>query len=95
MRGDVLDPTGFPPRPGTTAPAPRLRGLDGKVVYLVDCRFEDADRFFEQMRRWFAEEMPSVETRVVHWRGRGFDPDPETLAAVAADGDAAILGVGI
>ena len=91
----VLDPTGSPPEAPGLSLAPRLPGLDGKLVYLVDCRFEDADRFFEQMRQWFADNLPRVETRLVHWRRRGFEDDPETLAEIAADGDAAILGVGI
>jgi hypothetical protein len=91
----VLDPSGISPQVAGVQLAPRPAGLDGKIVYLVDCRFENADNLFEQMQRWFAEHMPAVETRVVHWRGHGFQPDPETLAEVAADGDAAILGVGI
>jgi hypothetical protein len=91
----VLDPTGYPPKLDGPKLAPRLDSLDGKRVYLVDCRFEDADRFLEQMQRWFSENMPTVDIRIVHWRGHGFDPDPQTLADVAADGSAAILGVGI
>lgn len=91
----VLDPAGHPPPIAAAPLAPRLDRLDGKLVYLVDCRFEDGDRFLEQMQRWFRERLPAVETRIVHWRGHGFEPDPQTLAEVAADGSAAILGVGI
>lgn len=91
----VLDPTGYPPEPAGIKLASRLDRLDGELVYLVDCRFEDADRFLEQVQRWFTEHLPAVRTKIIHWRGHGFDPDPETLADVAADGSAAILGVGI
>lgn len=91
----VLDPSGTPPKVAGVKLAARPAQLDGKIVYLVDCRFENADLLLEQMQRWFGEHMPAVETRVVHWRHHGFEPDPETLAQVAADGDAAILGVGI
>jgi hypothetical protein len=91
----VLDPTGHAPKLPGVQLAPRLPQLDGKLVYLVDCRFEDGDRFFAQLQRWFGEQLPAVRTRIVRWRGHGFDPDPQTLAEVAADGDAAILGVGI
>jgi hypothetical protein len=91
----ALDPTGYPPRTGGATLAPRLGDLDGELVYLVDCRFEDADRLLEQVERWFLENRPAVRTKTVRWRGHGFDPDPETLAEVAADGSAAILGVGI
>ena len=34
--------------------APRLDKLDGKIVYLVDCLFENSDNFMEQLRQWFA-----------------------------------------
>ena len=41
----VLSPVGFPPKVTRRLPAPRLDGLDGKTVYLVDCRFDDSDVF--------------------------------------------------
>jgi hypothetical protein len=91
----VFDPAGHPPKVAGVRLAQRLDRVEGKLVYLVDCGFEDADRFFEQMQNWFVQHMPAVRTRTVHWRGHGFQPDPQTLAEVAADGDAAILGVGI
>jgi hypothetical protein len=91
----VLDPTGSPPRPQRVELAPRLDRLDGELVYLVDCRFEDADRLLEQVQRWLAEHRPAVRTKIIRWSGHGFDPDPQTLADVASDGSAAILGVGI
>jgi hypothetical protein len=91
----VLDPTGSPPRAQGIELAPRFDRLDGELVYLVDCRFEDADRLLEQVQRWMAEHRPAIHTKIVRWRGHGFDPDPETLADIAADGSAAILGVGI
>ena len=54
----------------------------------------NADVFMEQLRIWFAENMPSVETRVIRPRESWVD-DPEMRARVAADGDAAIIGVGL
>ena len=38
--------------------------LDGKTVYLVDCRFDDSDVFLRQMEAWFAEHLPGVRTVV-------------------------------
>jgi hypothetical protein len=38
--------------------APRLSTLDGKTIYLVDCLFDNADVFIEQLRQWFAEQLP-------------------------------------
>jgi hypothetical protein len=91
----VLDPRGYPPRHHGAQLARRLQRLEGELVYVVDCRFEAADRLLEQVCRWFSEYLPAVRTKLVHWRGHGFDPDPQTLAEVAANGSAAILGVGI
>ena len=53
---------GFPPKVTRKALAPRLDTLDGKTVYLVDCRFDDSDIFLKQMQAWFAEHMPGVKT---------------------------------
>ena len=58
----VLDPTGYPPKIAAKALAPRLDTLNGRTVYLVDCRFDDSDIFLAQMQAWFAEHMPSVKT---------------------------------
>ena len=48
----------------------------------------------DQMRRWFAEHLPTVNTRMIKPRESWVD-DPDMRAKVAADGDAAILGVGL
>ena len=58
----VLNPVGFPPKITRKPLAPRLGTLDGKTVYLVDCRFADSDLFLKQMQAWFAEHMPAVKT---------------------------------
>ena len=90
----VHDPRGYPPKVVGKRLAPRLRGLDGKTVCLVDCLFDNSDVFMEQLRAWFDENLPSVETEVVRPRASWVD-DPEMRARVAARGDAAILGVGL
>ena len=41
----VLNPMGYPPTVTHKPLAPRLDTLDGKTVYLVDCRFDDSDIF--------------------------------------------------
>ncbi len=48
----------------------------------------------EQLRQWFAENLPAVETPVITPRQSWVD-DPEMRAKVATGGDAAILGVGL
>ena len=90
----VHDPRGFPPKVSGKRLAPRLESLDGKVVFLVDCLFDNSDALMEQMRFWFAEHLPGVETRVITPRESWVD-DPDMRAKVAAEGNAAILGVGL
>lgn len=90
----VHDPRGYPPKVIGKRLANRPESLDGKVLYLIDCLFDNADVFIEQLRLWFAEHMPSVETRVVRPRESWVD-DPEMRAKVVKDGDAAIIAVGL
>jgi hypothetical protein len=90
----VLNPMGYPPRVSPKALAPRVESLNGKTVYLVDCRFDDSDVFLEQMRAWFAEHMPQVTPRVVQLSSVYLRDDPETWEQIRANGDAAIIGVG-
>ncbi len=90
----VHDPRGCPPKVTGKRLAERPESLDGKRVYLVDCLFDNSDAFIEQLRRWFAEHLPNVETPVIKPRESWVD-DPDMRARVVADGDAAILGVGL
>ena len=90
----VHNPTGYPPKVVGKRLAPRLQGLQGKTLYLVDCLFDNSEVFMDQLRRWFAEHLPTVNTRMIKPRESWVD-DPDMRAKVAADGDAAILGVGL
>jgi hypothetical protein len=74
--------------------APRLDTLGGKTIYLVDPRFDDSDVFLKQMQAWFAEHMPSVETKLVRLSSVYTQDDPKTWEEIKANGDAAIIGVG-
>ncbi len=90
----VLNPMGYPPRVTPKDMAPRLDTLEGKKVYLVDCRFDDADIFLAQMQNWFGEHLPGVRTELVRLSSVYTRDDPETWEMIKADGDAAIVGVG-
>jgi hypothetical protein len=90
----VHDPRGYPPVVVGKRLANRLQSLDGKVVYLVDCLFENSDAFIEQLRQWFAEHLPSVQTRVISPAESWVD-DADMREEIAAKGDAAVLGVGL
>jgi len=90
----VHDPRGYPPKVTGKRLAPRPGSLDGKVVYLVDCLFDNSDNFMEQMRQWFAAHLPGVETRSIKPRESWVD-DAAMRSKIASEGDAAILGVGL
>ena len=90
----VHDPRGFAPKVTGKRLAARPQSLDGKTLYLVDCLFDNSEAFMDQLRRWFAEHLPAVNTRTIKPRESWVD-DPSMRSKIEADGDAAILGVGL
>jgi hypothetical protein len=90
----VLNPVGFAPKVTRKELAPRLATLEGKRVYLVDCRFDDSDVFLRQMQAWLAEHMPGVKTVFKPISSVYLKDDPATWQEIKARGDAAIVGVG-
>lgn len=90
----VHDPRGYPPKVTGKRLAARLEKLEGKVLYLVDCLFDNSDVFVEQLRQWFGEHLPETDVRPVRPK-ESWQDDPELRARIEADGDAAILGVGL
>jgi len=90
----VMNPMGYPPQITQLGMAPRLDTLDGKTVYLVDCRFDDGDILMTQMQAWFAEHMPAVKTVLRSKEGTYHDDDPKLFREIKERGDALVLGVG-
>ena len=90
----VHDPRGYPPKVTGKRLASRLQSLDGKIVYLVDCLFDNSAVFMEQLQDWFATHLSAIKTRIIKPRESWVD-DPDMRAKIGADGDAAILGVGL
>jgi hypothetical protein len=90
----VLNPMGYPPMVSPKAMAPRLDSLDGKTIFLVDCRFDDSDVFLTQVQAWFAEHLPQVNTRLVRLSSVYTRDDPATWEHIRDNGDAALVGVG-
>ena len=90
----VHDPRGFPPKVAGKRLAPRLQGLDGRTVALVDCLFDNSDVFMDELKAWFGEHLPAVATPIMRPRESWVD-DPDMRKKVAAEADAAILGVGL
>jgi hypothetical protein len=85
---------GYPPEVTHKSLAPRLETLDGKTVYLVDCRFDDSEILLKQMQMWLAEHMPSVRTVFKPISSVYTKDDPATWTEIQTNGDAAIIGVG-
>jgi hypothetical protein len=90
----VLNPVGFPPKVTRRSLAPRLDALDGKTVYLVDCRFDDSELLLREIQNWFHDRMPGVKTVLTRISSVYTKDSPETWEEVKANGDAAIVGVG-
>ena len=90
----VLSPIGTPPKVTKKQAAPRLESLDGKTIYLVDCRFDDSIELLKQVAAWFAVHMPGVKTKIVSLSATYQKDDPKTWEEIKANGDAAIIGVG-
>lgn len=93
-RVTVHDPRGYPPKVVGKRLAPRLSTLDGMTIFLVDCLFDNSDAFVDQLRQWFGEHLPAVNVRTIRPRETWAD-DPEMRATIAAEGDGAILGIGL
>jgi hypothetical protein len=90
----VHDPRGYPPKVTGKRLAARPQSLNGKTLYLVDCLFDNSEAFMDQLRRWFAEHMPGIDTRMIKPRESLVD-DPGMREKIAADGHAAVFGVGL
>jgi hypothetical protein len=90
----VLNPTGYPPKVAARGLAPGLESLEGKTVFLVDVGFENSDNFMVELQDWLGQHEPAVKTQVVRWHDQ-HKPDPELCEQIRAEGDAAILGVGL
>src|ERR1044072_8606648 len=90
----VHNPVGYPPKVTKKSAAPRLESLDGKTVYLVDCRFDDSVELLKQVQGWFAQHMPGVNTRMISLSATYQHEDPKTWKEIKANGHAAIVGVG-
>jgi len=90
----VHDPRGYPPKVTGKRLAPRSQSLDGKVVYLVDCLFDNSENFMRELDDWFGKNLPAVKTRIIKPRQSWVD-DAGMRATIASEGNAAILGVGL
>ena len=93
-RISVLNPMGHPPKIEQLGMAPRPDSLEGKTVYLVDCRFDDGDILMRQMGEWFAEHEPGTRVEVRRKSNVYTERDDALYEEIKHEGDAAIVGVG-
>jgi hypothetical protein len=90
----VLNPLGQPP-PITRIPmAPRLSGLDGKTIYIVDINFTDTHQLFTEMQKLLSERYPKTNWVVRTKSGTYFEDDPPLWTEIKTKGNAMIMGVG-
>ena len=90
----VLNPMGFPPKILQKSLAPRPETLDGKTVYLADCRFDDGDILIEQMANWFTENRPDIRIDVRRKSGVYTERDEALYKEIQAKGGTAVVAVG-
>lgn len=91
----VLDPRGQPTAVVRPQPlAPRLDTIQGKTIFLVDVGFGGGWEFLEETVAWFARNMQSVKTVLLHKKGIMFIDEPEMWAEIREKADAVVFGVG-
>jgi hypothetical protein len=76
--------------------APRLDALEGKTIYLVDMNYEGigGTPVMEEMRAWFAKNMPGVKAILKLKGGNYVADDPALWKEIAANkANGVILGV--
>jgi hypothetical protein len=76
--------------------APRLDTLDGKTIYLVDINWGGPDAaysVFEEMKDWFAKNKPKTNIIIKRKQGMYTVDDPALWKEIAANGNAALIGI--
>ena len=90
----VLNPAIAPAMAKRIPLPPRLDALEGKTLYMVDIKWGDsATSIYEEMRDWFAKNMPSVKPVIKSKNGSYSQDDPELWKEIAQNGQAAIIGI--
>lgn len=91
---EVLDPTGLHAQVQTSALAPRLESLGGKVVYCISQFVGGADVFLKKIADALPNRIPGAKAVFVHKATSYMSDDPELWAEIEREGDAVIYGCG-
>ena len=76
--------------------SPRLDTLEGKTIFLVDIGWggpQAAPSVYEEIKAWFAQNMPSVKTEYRRIKGSYESEDPGLYKEIAQKGNAAFVGI--
>ena len=78
--------------------APRTDTLEGKTIYLVDMQWggpQAGYSVFEEMQKWFAANIPSVNVELKRTKNGWMGDDPELRQEIVDKGAAgAVIGIG-
>jgi hypothetical protein len=75
---------------------PRLDTLEGKTIYMVDINWGGPDAaysVFEEIQSWFAKNIPSAKIILKRKYGSYSQDDPKLWKEIAANGNAALIGI--
>ncbi|NLA75372.1 MAG: hypothetical protein GX846_07885 [Deltaproteobacteria bacterium] len=92
----VLNPTPPSKMVDRVALTPRLDTLEGKTIFLVDIGWggdQAAPSIYEEIKAWFAQNMPSVKIEIRKIKGFYLQDQPELLKEISEKGDAAMFGI--
>jgi len=76
--------------------SPRLDKLEGKTLYLVDINWGGPDAaysVFEEMKAWFAQNIPSLKIVMKKKAGMYSQDDKPLWQEIAKNGNAAFIGI--
>ena len=92
----VLNPTP-PNRMVDRVPlAPRIDTLEGKTIFLVDIGWggpKAAPSIYQEIKAWFAQNMPSVKVEIRSVKGSYMQDQPELWKEISEKGHAAMVGI--